>query len=229
MSQLAPARPLAAAPRAPRRAAPKRLAVVAPATHHGQGRFAALCLGLILAGLVAILMLNTAMAKGSFVLRDLQARSDELTDREAALIQSIDALSGPGPLAQRARALGMVPAASPAFLRLSDGKVLGVAKKAKADSTFRVVTETPTVANPTGPATGSPVVAAKPAATAPTTTRTVTTKGTVTTTVVVTRNADGVVKRTVTTVDSKTGTTTTTTTTTTPKTPSVAPTATPAP
>ena len=56
----------------------------------------------------------------------------------------------------------MVPAASPAFLRLSDGKVLGVAKKAKDDSTFSVVTESkaPTrstpVATPPAPTTATP-------------------------------------------------------------------------
>ena len=86
-------------------------------------------------------MLNTAMAKGSYTMRDLQHRSDELTDTQDALRHTIDGLSGPGPLAKRARELGMVPAATPAFLRLSDGKVLGVAKKAKQDSTFSVVTE----------------------------------------------------------------------------------------
>jgi hypothetical protein len=36
----------------------------------------------------------------------------------------------------------MVPAQSPAFLRLSDGEVLGVAKRARKDASFSVVTET---------------------------------------------------------------------------------------
>jgi hypothetical protein len=167
MSQLAPARPQ---PRtSPRRSAPapRQLKVVAPPQGQGNGLFLALCVALLLGGFVAVLVLNTAMAKGSYTMRDLQRRSDALADTQDALRHSIDGVSGPGPLAQRARDLGMVPAASPAFLRLSDGKVLGVAQKATADSTFSVVTETkaptrstpvvtppaPTAATPSAPAT----------------------------------------------------------------------------
>ena len=191
MSQLAPARPL---PRtSPRRAAttPRQLKVVAPPQLQGNGLFLALCAALLLGGFVAVLVLNTAMAKGSYTMRDLQRRSDALADTQDALRHSIDGVSGPGPLAQRARDLGMVPAASPAFLRLTDGKVLGVAQKAKADSTFSVVTETkaptrstpvatppaPTAADPAGttsapgaPAAGTTKPATEPAATTPATT-----------------------------------------------------------
>jgi len=128
MSQLAPARPLPrTSPRRATAAAPRQLKVVAPPEIRGHGAFAALCIMLVLGGFVAVLMLNTAMAKGSYTLRALQHRSDELTDSQDSLRHSLDAVSGPGPLAQRARALGMVPAATPAFLRLSDGAVLGVA------------------------------------------------------------------------------------------------------
>ncbi|GMA85430.1 hypothetical protein GCM10025868_06800 [Angustibacter aerolatus] len=51
-------------------------------------------------------------------------------------------------LGARARALGMVPAGSPAFLRLQDGTVLGVAAAAKAPPA-PTVTAKPT-ASPTG-------------------------------------------------------------------------------
>jgi hypothetical protein len=169
MSQLAPVRPL---PRtSPRRATPtpRQLKVVAPPQGHGNGLFLALCVTLLLGGFVGVLVLNTAMAKGSYTMRDLQRRSDALTDTQDALRHTIDGVSGPGPLAERARALGMVPAATPAFLRLSDGKVLGVATKAKDDSTFSVVTETkaPTRSTPvaTTPAPTASTPAGAPAAT----------------------------------------------------------------
>ena len=101
MSQLAPARPL---PRtAPRRAAaptPRQLKVVGPREGEGNGIFLSLCVVLLLGGFVGVLVLNTAMAKGSYTLRDLQHRSDELTDAQDALRHSLDAVSGPGPLAQ---------------------------------------------------------------------------------------------------------------------------------
>jgi hypothetical protein len=178
MSQLAPVRPL---PRtSPRRAAPtpRQLKVVAPPQVQGNGLFLALCVVLLLGGFVGVLMLNTAMAKGSYTMRDLQRRSDQLADTQDALRHSIDGVSGPGPLAQRARALGMVPAATPAFLRLSDGKVLGVAKKAQDDSTFSVVTEAKAPTRSTPVATTPAPNAAT--ASAPTTTATTTTKNTTT-------------------------------------------------
>ncbi len=141
MTQHATARPL---PRtSPRRAAPpRRLRVVAPAPAEGNGLFLGLCVLLLLGGFVGVLVLNTAMAKGSYTIRDLQRRSDALTDTQNDMEQALDAVSGPGPLASRARALGMVPAQSPAFLDLSDGKVLGVATAATANERFSVVTET---------------------------------------------------------------------------------------
>ena len=183
MSQLAPVRPL---PRtSPRRAAPapRQLKVVAPPQGQGNGLFLALCVTLLLGGFVGVLMLNTAMAKGSYTMRDLQRRSDELADTQDALRHTIDGVSGPGPLAERARALGMVPAASPAFLRLSDGKVLGVAKKAKDDSTFSVVTESNAPTRNTPAATRPAPTAGTPAATpsTPTTTEKTPTKTSTTT------------------------------------------------
>ncbi|HMM97130.1 hypothetical protein [Phycicoccus sp.] len=150
MSQHATARPQARP--APRRASgptPRRLRVVAPPAAEGSGFFLAVCIALVLAGFVGVLVLNTAMAKGSFTMRDLQHRSDALADTQDDLRHSLDAVSGPGPLAQEARTLGMVPAETPAFLRLSDGKVIGVARKAAADKTFSVVTESST-SSPTG-------------------------------------------------------------------------------
>lgn len=160
MTQLATARAL---PRtAPRRAAaPRQLRVVAPPAPQGNGIFLAVCVALLLGGFVGVLLLNTAMAKGSYTMKDLQRRSDALSDTQDDLRHALDAVSGPGPLAREARALGMVPAESPAFLRLSDGKVLGVARKARADGTFSVVTE-PTDTTRRVPVTASQTPGAGP-------------------------------------------------------------------
>ena len=164
MSQLAPVRPL---PRtSPRRAAaptPRQLKVVAPPEIQGNGMFLALCVALLLGGFVGVLMLNTAMAKGSYTMRDLQRRSDALADTQDPLRHTIDArLRAPAPSRSGPATLGMVPAETAAFLRLSDGKVLGVAKKAKANEPFSVVTESkaPTrstpVASTPAPSAGTP-------------------------------------------------------------------------
>ncbi len=192
MSQIAVSRPRKSTGARP--AAP--LKVVAGRTGEtSRGGFVVLCLLALVLGSLSILLLNTSRAKGAFELRDLQARSDTLTDTEEVLEHSISAQSAPGALALRARRLGMVPNESAAFLRIGDGRILGVAKPAVADPTFSVVTD------PTFKGSGT--------ANGPRTT--VTRKGTVTTTTVVTTKAGGVIETVRTQVDSKTGRTTTTT------------------
>ena len=207
MSQLAPTRPPARTtprPAAPR-ATPRTLRVV-PAARPGHAGFFVLCLGLLLGGLVSVLMLNTAIAKGSFVLGDLRDRSAELADTHDALAHAIDAQSASAALAERALGMGMVPSQSAAFLRLDDGRVLGVAKPATKDSGFTVVAQ------------GTPHETARPAQPGeaaapqqPERTTNTTTKGAVTTTTVTVARAGGL-ETTTTSVDSRTGQTTTTTT-----------------
>ena len=189
------------ASRAPlRRSAPPQPLRVVPAAvgQPGNGVFAAACMLLLVAGLFGLLMLNTAMAEGSFTLNNLQKTSGELADTQDALTQAIDAQRSPENLAARAAKLGMVPAGSAAFLRLSDGKVLGVAQPATRRPGFTVVT----AAQPPS---------ARRADTSQRTT--VSTKGDVTTTTVVAAKPDGSVVTTVTSVNAKTHATTTTTTT----------------
>ena len=88
------------ASRAPQRrtAAPQPLRVVpARAGQPGSAMFAALCMLLLIGGLMGLLMLNTSMAEGSFTLHRLQATSGELTDTEQALTAAIDAQRGARP------------------------------------------------------------------------------------------------------------------------------------
>jgi hypothetical protein len=205
MSQLATAR---AVPRlAPARLpAPRELRVVvgAPKGHAG---LVATCLLLLTAGLVAVLLLNTSMARGAFVLTDLQTRSSELADTESALRHAVDAQSAPAELAERALALGMVPSTSAAFLRISDGAVLGVAEPASGDTGFTVVAQAKPVAPAPAAGTAAPAPAAAPV---PESGTTVTTEGTVTRTTVTVVRGD-TVETTVTSVDSASGATTSTT------------------
>jgi hypothetical protein len=173
MTQLATAR--TAARTGPRRQpAPRRLRVVAPPPAAGSGLFLGLCVLLLFGGFVGVLVLNTSMAKGSFILKDLQRRSDALADTQDDLRHALDEVSGPGPLASRARSLGMVPAQSPAFLRLADGSVLGVATRATKDEAFSVVTESQTVSRgvpvPTARTTPATKAPAAPTKTSTTTT-----------------------------------------------------------
>lgn len=128
--------------RAPARPPRPALRVVqAPAAQRGRTALVVCSLLILGAGLLTLLLINTALAQGSFRLHDLQATSDRLTDTQQALRESIDAAAAPQRLAEQARALGMVPSESSAFIRLSDGKVLGVAEPAKRP-------DRPTVATP---------------------------------------------------------------------------------
>ena len=90
--------------------------------------FVVLLGGLLAAGLGGLLYLHTSLAEDSFRLTDLMTRSAVLADREQALEQEVAQEASPTRLAQRAEALGMVRSANPAFIRLSDGAILGKPK-----------------------------------------------------------------------------------------------------
>lgn len=116
--------PSVPSPRSGRAATP--LLLVPPVQRHAaRTPFALLVLGLLAAGLVGLLLLNTFLAQDAFRLHDLQRRGVALTEREQVLNRSVNDLAAPGALAARARALGMGPASDPLFLRLADGAVIG--------------------------------------------------------------------------------------------------------
>jgi outer membrane biosynthesis protein TonB len=143
----------------PTRRPARSLQVISAAPpRRGQSAFVALCTLLLFGGLIAVLLLNTEMAKGSFELDRLQARTNALADTQESLAHDVDAQSAPAELARRALALGMVPSSSAAFLRLSDGRILGHATPATRQGTFSVATGTP------GPTATTP----KPTTTKPT-------------------------------------------------------------
>jgi len=87
--------------------------------------FVALVIGLLVAALLCLLVLNTQLSSNSFAVAKLQARNTALDQQQEALQQQVDTAGAPGNLSARASKLGMVPAGVPAFIRLPDGKVLG--------------------------------------------------------------------------------------------------------
>ncbi len=135
MSLLQPARPLGAGRPQPGHVAAGRvvgrrqLRLVPPLrTGAPRAPFVVLIGTLLIGGLAGLLFLHTALAEDSFRLHDLKNRSALLTDREQALEQLVAVEASPRRLSARAEALGMVRSENPAFIRLSDGKVLGKAK-----------------------------------------------------------------------------------------------------
>ena len=158
-----PVRP-AGVPRPARGPAGPRLLLVPPLrTGAPRAPFVVLIGTLLTAGLAGLLFLHTAIAEDSFRLHDLTARSAVLTDREQALEQEIATLAAPQRLAARAKSLGMVRSENPAFIRTSDGRILGKPKAGVAP---------PPKPKPTTTAKTKPENATSPGATpAPTTVR----------------------------------------------------------
>lgn len=102
-----------------------RLVLAGRRVRLGDGSFVMLVLGLLTTILVALLLLNTALAENSFQLNGIRENARDLTLREQVLSGQLAAAESPIGLEKRARELGMVPGGSPVFLRLSDGQVLG--------------------------------------------------------------------------------------------------------
>lgn len=109
-----------------RRAATPRLRLVrAPLHARTRVPFVLLCIAILVSALLGALVLNTSMARGAYEAHDLQIELAQEARTEQDLTTQLLAHTAPGALAASARALGMVPVPGLAFLRLSDGAVLG--------------------------------------------------------------------------------------------------------
>ncbi|MDT0381062.1 hypothetical protein RM572_20105 [Streptomyces sp. DSM 42041] len=93
--------------------------------------FVLLVVVLLGSGLLALLLLNASLNKGSFQVTRLEQRTTELGEEEQALEQEVASYSDPAGLRERARELGMVPGGPPAFLE-PDGTVRGSPEPATA-------------------------------------------------------------------------------------------------
>lgn len=87
--------------------------------------FALLMTAIVLGTLLLTLLLNILLASGAFRLLEAQQDARSLAQRSEELTRQVTAAESPASIERAARDLGMVPAASPVFLRLMDGKVLG--------------------------------------------------------------------------------------------------------
>jgi hypothetical protein len=96
--------------------------------------FVAGVLAVVVAGVVGILVLNTEINQNAFRLDALQQQQSKLDRTEAQLTRDLAEKESPTSLAAAARRLGLVPAGSPAFITLPDGKVLTVPRPATAGS-----------------------------------------------------------------------------------------------
>ena len=97
----------------------------------------------LLAGVVGLLMFNTSMQQAAFAATTLEQQAATLDAREQTLRMELDVLRDPQRVALKAQRMGMVIPASPAFLRLDDGKVLGTPTPAVRDGALRLLPRAP--------------------------------------------------------------------------------------
>jgi hypothetical protein len=74
------------------------------------------------AGLLSLLVINTALARDAFVLAEIKQQAQLLTDQREAILQEVAVKSSPDKLAQSAHELGMVASSDPRLLDMSVGK-----------------------------------------------------------------------------------------------------------
>ncbi|MGA8209745.1 MAG: hypothetical protein WB441_00480 [Nocardioidaceae bacterium] len=100
--------------------------------------FVALVSLLLVAGVGGLLFFNTSMQTVSFSATELEKHARSLDAERQGLQLELDRLRNPQRVAVAAQDMGMVPASSPAFIRLGDGTVLGTAAPARSDETLQL-------------------------------------------------------------------------------------------
>ncbi|MGZ4436183.1 MAG: hypothetical protein ACXVW6_01000 [Nocardioidaceae bacterium] len=93
---------------------------------------------LLVLGVAGLLFFNTSMQQASFKATALEDQANVLDARQQSLQMQLATLRNPQRVAERAQRMGMVPPTSPAFLRLSDGKVLGSPVPASSANAMRI-------------------------------------------------------------------------------------------
>jgi len=95
--------------------------------------FIAVILVVVVSGVLGVLLVNTKINENAIRLGTLQERQSTLDVQEQQLRKEIAQQEAPGNLAARARKLGLVESGPPAFIRLPDGRVIGVPQPASGE------------------------------------------------------------------------------------------------
>jgi hypothetical protein len=94
--------------------------------------YAAVTIAGVFAILIAQLLISIVLSDGAYQISALQSEQKELSRSAGTLTEELDLLGSPQHLAASAEGLGMVSNSNPAFLRLTDGAVLGAPAAADA-------------------------------------------------------------------------------------------------
>jgi hypothetical protein len=90
--------------------------------------FIAVVIAIVVAGVIGILLINTKTNENTFEISKLQDQKTAQDNQQQKLENQIAGYESTGNLDVAARRLGLVKADTPAYIRLPDGKVIGVPK-----------------------------------------------------------------------------------------------------
>jgi hypothetical protein len=159
--EVAPAEPLGAGTTG---SAP-RLHVAPPApVSTPRAPFIAVVIAIVVAGVFGILLINTKTNENTFELSRLQDRQAALDNQQQRLENQIAGYESTGNLDAAARRLGLVKADTPAYIRLPDGKIIGVpragvgqpAVTAQDPATAKPAAQDPAAAQAAAPGAAAP-------------------------------------------------------------------------
>ncbi|MCZ7436347.1 hypothetical protein O7598_08090 [Micromonospora sp. WMMC241] len=107
-------------------AAPRLRVAPPPPIRVPRAPFVGLILVLVVGGVLGILAVNTKINENAFRLERLQQQQAKLDVDEQELKKEIADQEAPGNLTANARKLGLVESEDPAYIRLPDGRTIGV-------------------------------------------------------------------------------------------------------
>lgn len=84
--------------------------------------FIAIIASIFLVGLLALLLINTALTSGAFTMENLKLQLASMSDQRDATLNQVATFASPNQLAVRATKLGMQPEVENNFLSLTDIK-----------------------------------------------------------------------------------------------------------
>jgi hypothetical protein len=88
----------------------------------------------VIVAVLGVLVLNTRINENSFALDNLRSQQSALDLQEQQLSQQLTQLESTGNLSALAAQLGLVPAGTPAYITLPNGKVVGVPQPANGEA-----------------------------------------------------------------------------------------------
>ncbi|HEX5598646.1 MAG TPA: hypothetical protein VFX61_21900 [Micromonosporaceae bacterium] len=111
--------------------APRLKVAPPPPVVRPRAPFVALILLVVVGGVLGILLVQTKVNENAFRLGELREQQAVLDVEQQRLEKEIAKHEAPGNLAAQARKLGLVESGPPAFIRLPDGRVIGVPQPAQ--------------------------------------------------------------------------------------------------